>query len=124
MQSSGRKLGLVETLKQTQLEEKMTKKGNTMSKVAGQQNEINQNKVEKSKTKEGTGNGRRNKNKKGENKNMGYEQHGQMGQACFGNFMEQPGSSVSGTYKKEHENSVNYKYNMYMCRNTCFHNIC
>ena len=57
MQSSGRKLGLVETLKQTQLEEKMTKKGNTMSKVAGQQNEQNQNKVGQSKTKEETGNG-------------------------------------------------------------------
>ena len=71
MQSSGRKLGLVETLKQTQLEEKMTKKGNAMSRVARQQNEPNQNNVQKAKTKEGTGDVRRNNNKEGESKNIG-----------------------------------------------------
>ena len=63
--------GPVETLQRTQLEEQITKKGNAVSKVPGQQNEHNQNNVEKSKTIEGKENVRRKNNKEGENKNMG-----------------------------------------------------
>ena len=58
-------------MKQAQLEENRTKKGNAMSRVAGQPNEQNQNNVEKLKTKEGTGNVRSNNNKEEESKNMG-----------------------------------------------------
>ena len=71
MQINERKLGPLKALKKAQLEENIMKKGNAISRVAGQQNEPNQNNVRTAKTKEGTGDVRRNNNKEGESKNMG-----------------------------------------------------
>ena len=71
MQVTGRKQGPAETLKRAKLEDRVTKKGNAMSSVAGQQHEPSQNNVRKAKTKERTGDVRRNNNKEGESKNLG-----------------------------------------------------